>query len=173
MRPNTAFAPAPAALKRPLHHYVHELTPRLTRMASFYARRGRLDRDDLLQEAWIGLIEAYSRLDERIGSPRHYLIRHARWRLLTYARRAHRHPTLPLQDILCRPDANLSFAETRQDLAEAARDLSPVQLRTLSCLASNMTWREAAASLRCSAPNIAYHVRKIRQACLAQVADGE
>lgn len=172
MRPQTAFAPArisAPAPKRPLDQYVHELAPRLTRLASFYARTSRLDRDDLLQEAWIGLIEAYARLDERIGSPRHYLIRHARWRLLTYARRAHRHPTLPLKDIIALDDPSLSFAETRQDLTEAALRLSDAQLRTLACLSSGMTWREAAQKLSCSAPNIAYHVRKIREACAARL----
>lgn len=64
------------------------LRPRLVSMAWHYARRSREDPDDLLQEAWLGLLEALRDLDTGIGSPEHYLVQRARWRLLDAVRRA-------------------------------------------------------------------------------------
>ena len=61
---------------------VEALRPRLVRMAAYYARRSGEDPDDLLQEAWVGLLEALPALDLGIGSPDQYLIQRARWRLL-------------------------------------------------------------------------------------------
>ena len=67
---------------------VESLRPRLERMASYYARCSGEDPDDLLQEAWVGLLEALPLLDLGIGSPDQYLIQRARWRLLDAVKRA-------------------------------------------------------------------------------------
>ena len=67
---------------------VELLRPRMVRMAAHYARCCREDQDDLLQEAWAGLLEALPALDLRIGSPEQYLIQYARWRLLDAIKRA-------------------------------------------------------------------------------------
>ena len=139
-------------------------------MAGFYARVTGLDRDDLLQEAWLGLISAYGRLDERVGSPRQFLIRHARWRLLTCVRRSRRVAALEAEADCPVADAQLAAAGLRLDLEAYTRELPQRQLNVLSCLASGMTWREAAAALSCSSPNVAYHVRRIRTA-LAALSD--
>src|SRR5436309_9807678 len=74
----------PAAIDR----VVESLRPRLTRMAAHYARRCGEDPDDLLQEAWVGLLEALPSLDVRIGSPEQYLLQRARWRLLDWVKRS-------------------------------------------------------------------------------------
>ena len=47
---------------------VDSLRPRLARMAAYYARCSGEDPDDLLQEAWLGLLEALPVLDLNIGS---------------------------------------------------------------------------------------------------------
>src|SRR5437870_457398 len=73
----------PAAIDR----VVESLRPRLTRMAGYYARCSGEDPDDLLQEAWVGLLEALPVLDLEIGSPDQYLIQRARWRLLDAVKR--------------------------------------------------------------------------------------
>jgi DNA-directed RNA polymerase specialized sigma24 family protein len=51
---------------------VETLRPRLERMAAYYARCSGEDPDDLLQEAWVGLLEALPVLDLTIGSPDQY-----------------------------------------------------------------------------------------------------
>src|SRR5262249_47619544 len=66
------------------------LRPRLARMAAHYARCSGEDPDDLLQEAWLGLLEALPDLDLRIGDPAQHLIQRARWRLLDAIRRSRR-----------------------------------------------------------------------------------
>src|SRR5213594_2822303 len=77
---------------------VESLRPRLTRMAAYYARCSGEDPDDLLQEAWVGLLEALPELDVRIGSPDQYLIQHARWRLLDAVKRARIRRCAPLDE---------------------------------------------------------------------------
>ena len=91
---NSQFARAqdgdPAAVAAVVEH----LRPRLTRMAGYYARCAQENADDLLQEAWLGLLDALSELDMEIGSPEQYLIQRARWRLLDAVKRGRR-PPLP------------------------------------------------------------------------------
>ena len=152
----------PVRPKTALRVYVGQLTPRLERVAGFYARQAGLDRDDLLQEAFCGMIEAWQCNDERIGEPRQFLIGHARWRLLSYARRARyrRMPRIPGD--LPRVDEQLAAADLRLDIAFAQLQMTPVQQRIVACLCAGMTWREAGRRLSCTSANIAYHVRQIR-----------
>src|SRR3954463_9135209 len=67
---------------------VERLRPRLERMAAYYARRCGEDADDLLQEAWVGLLEALPGVDLRIRRPGQDLIKRAKWRLRAAVKRA-------------------------------------------------------------------------------------
>ena len=144
---------------------VETLRPRLTRMAAHYARLCREDQDDLLQEAWAGLLEALPAVNLQLGSPEQYLLRYARWRLLDAIKRAR----------LRRADA-LSEATPDERACRALEDtvavvfvsdfivrLKATQRAVLACLLAGCTWREAGDLLDCSSANIAYHVRQIRR----------
>lgn len=144
---------------------VAALRPRLARMAAYYARRTGEDADDLLQEAWVGMLEALPNVDPRIGSPEQHLIQRARWRLLDAIKRAHVRRCLPLEEEAVERLSGPG-AETGLALAcvwEFTSQLKPAQQAVLRCLLSGLTWREAARALGCSAANIAYHVRQIQR----------
>ena len=156
---------------------IDQLRPRVGRMAAYYARCSGMDSDDLLQEAWIGLLEALPGLDISIGQPDQYLVCRARWRLLDAIRRAKSRP-LELVDFqpndavdASRVDKCLAGrvsgtgVETALSgvmLAQFLRQLDTTQQRIVGCLMDGLTWRETAAALGCSSPNIAYHVRRVR-----------
>jgi RNA polymerase sigma-70 factor (ECF subfamily) len=131
-------------------------------MAAFYARRCGEDADDLLQEAWVGLLEALPELDIRIGRPEQYLIQRARWRLLDSIKHARVRRCSPLDEI-----ANfISSSEATADTAcvsEFVGQLKSQHQAVLNCLLDGLTWREAGETLGCSSANIAYHVRQIRR----------
>jgi len=142
---------------------VDALRPRVTKMAFHYARRCREDPDDLLQEAWVGLLEALPALDLDIGSPEQYLVSRARWRLLDAIKREHVRRCASLDDVadehVCRMETGASTASA----AEFIRSLSRTQRAVLGCLLAGLSWREAGEFLGCTSPNIAYHVRQIRR----------
>jgi RNA polymerase sigma-70 factor (ECF subfamily) len=144
---------------------VEALRPRLAKMAAYYARCSGEDADDLLQEAWVGLLEALPGLDLRIGSPDQYLIQRARWRLLDAIKRARVRRCAPLEESATDPDAApaLECAVAAAALAEFARHLKTTQRAVLDCLLAGLTWREAGDALGCTSANIAYHVRQIRR----------
>lgn len=143
---------------------IHGLRPRLERMAAYYAHRTGEDADDLLQEAWLGLLEALPRLDVRIGSPDQYLVQRARWRLLDAVKRARLRRCEPLDDDVADagadPAAEASLAEWC--VQAFCRELAPTQQAVLLLLLSGFTWREAGSMLGCTSANVAYHVRRIR-----------
>ena len=144
---------------------VDSLRPRLARMALYYARCCGEDPDDLLQEAWAGMLEALPALDLSIGEPEQYLIRHARWRLLDAIKRARVRRCAPLAepeaDWLGRPDLDSALAAAC--VSEFARRLKDSQRAVLDCLLAGLTWREAGSALGCTSANIAYYVRQIRR----------
>jgi RNA polymerase sigma-70 factor (ECF subfamily) len=144
---------------------VAALRPRLARMAAYYARCTGEDADDLLQEAWVGLLEALPNVDPRIGSPEQHLIQRARWRLLDAVKRAHVRRCLPLEEDAAErlPGPAMETALALACVWEFTAQLKPVQQAVLGCLLSGLTWREAARTLGCSAANIAYHVRQIQR----------
>src|SRR3954452_14933358 len=84
---NSCYERARSGDPAAIHRGVESLRPRLTRMAAYYARCSGEDPDDLLQEAWVGLLEALPVLNLEIGSPDQYLIQRARWRLLDAVKR--------------------------------------------------------------------------------------
>jgi len=129
-------------------------------MAGYYARRCPEEADDLLQEAWLGVLEALPTLDRQIGEPEQYLLRYARWRLLDAVRRAYqRHDPLSLDDDLT--GAGTDSALETLALHGFLDQLTPIQRAIVGCLLAGCTWREAGKVLDCSSANIAYHVRRI------------
>jgi RNA polymerase sigma factor (sigma-70 family) len=156
-----ARAGDPAAMEA----VVEALRPRLARMAAYYARRSGEDPDDLLQEAWVGLLEALPLLDLGIGSPDQYLIQRARWRLLDAVKRARVRRCAALEeaaaDRLVCPVAENAVASACA--GEFAGLLKARQRAILDCLLAGLTWRETGSALGCTSANIAYHVRQIRR----------
>jgi RNA polymerase sigma factor (sigma-70 family) len=144
---------------------VEALRPRLSRMAAYYGRCSGEDPDDLLQEAWLGLLEALPELDLRIGSPEQYLIQRARWRLLDAIKRARVRRCTPLEQ----EDAERIPASGQETGIAAAfawdfsHRLNASQRAVLACLLAGLTWREAGRTLGCTSANVAYHVRQIRR----------
>jgi RNA polymerase sigma factor (sigma-70 family) len=139
-------------------------------MAAYYARCSGEDADDLLQEAWVGLLESLPQLDTRIGSPEQYLIQRARWRLLDAIKRARVRRCASMdEERFDQLAGGASSAPMEQALEEAClveftRQLKPIQRAVLECLLAGLTWREAGRALGCTSANIAYHVRQIRRA---------
>ncbi len=144
---------------------VRALWPRLERMAKYYGRRCGEDADDLLQEAWLGVLDSLPHVDLSIGSPEQHLIQRARWRLLDAVKRARVRRCASLEaEMLCdEVGTPVETAIGKVTADEFTGRLNPTQVRVLECLMGGLTWREAGAVLGCSSANIAYHVRQIRQ----------
>ena len=162
---NDLYRRAQAGEARAVTGVVETLRPRLTRLATHYARRTGENAEDLLQDAWLGLLEAIPRLDLNIGSPEQYLLQQARWRLLDALRRARVRRCAPLDEALTEgpalvyQDTNLAGAW----IGEFAEDLKATQRAVLECLLHGLTWREAGDALGCTSANVAYHVRQIQR----------
>jgi RNA polymerase sigma factor (sigma-70 family) len=145
------------------------LEPRLTRMAYYYGHRCQEDPDDLLQEARLGLLHALPELDIRIGSPDHYLIQRARWRLLDAIKRAQVRRCSSLDDTVGEDQVDpiacavSDAAVARAWTTEFTEQLQTMQRLVLACLLRGLTWREAGEALGCTSANIAYHVRQIQR----------
>ena len=149
------------------------LRPRMTKMAAFYARSTGEDSDDLLQEAYVGLLDALARVDVTIGDPEQFLLKHARWRMLDAVKRWRRRRCEALdderEDLAPSSDWDTEISELWVD--DFARQLKPTQRAILQYLMIGMTWREAGDGLGCSSANIAYHVRQIQQVYLKWSAE--
>lgn len=148
-----------------IERVVEALRPRIKKMALYYARCCGEDPDDLLQEAWLGLLEAIPELDVRIGTPAQYLIRCARWRLLDAIKRARIRRCLPLDEIEVEdpqsPHHEAAVGEAC--VSDFSNGLKENQRAVLNCLLKGLTWREAGDVLGCTSANIAHHVRQIRR----------
>jgi RNA polymerase sigma-70 factor (ECF subfamily) len=134
-------------------------------MAAYYARCSGEDADDLLQEAWVGLLDALPDLNLQIGSPEQYLIQRARWRLLDCIKRARIRRCTPLDEADAErlPGPAPETALQAACVGEFAGQLQANQQAVLDCLLAGLTWREAGRVLGCTSANIAYHVRQIRR----------
>jgi len=156
-----ARAGDPAALAA----VVDRLRPRVERMAVYYARRCGEDADDLLQEAWLGLLEALPGLDVRIGSPEQYLIQRARWRLLDAVKRARLRRCAPLDAAAEElPDGRpAGEASAGAAVGEFRGRLKRLHQEIVDALLEGLTWREVGGLLGCTSANVAYHVRQIRR----------
>lgn len=161
---NTAIVRARAGDAAAIRAVVDRLRPRLTRMAQYYAVRVSEDADDLLQEAWLGLLDGLREVDVTIGSPEQFLIQRARWRLLDAVKRGQVRRCLPLDmGIGERADPLRDTAWEEAMAAEFARILKTTQREILLCLLRGLTWREVGEQLGCSSANVAYHVRQIQR----------
>lgn len=134
-------------------------------MAAYYARRTGEDPDDLLQEAWLGLLEALPALDVTIGSPDQYLIQRARWRMLDAVKRSRVRRCDPLDDGHTDHRAERAFARLvdSESVSAFSGQLKTNQRQVLEHLLAGRTWREAGEALGCTCANVAYHVRQIRR----------
>jgi RNA polymerase sigma-70 factor (ECF subfamily) len=134
-------------------------------MAAYYAYRCGEDADDLLQEAWLGLLDALPSLDARIGSPEQYLIRRAKWRLLDAVKRSRvrRCASLVEEGGEAAPDPEPDEALDHAVVVEFLSQLQANQRAVLECLLDGLTWREAGRVLGCTSANVGYHVRQIRR----------
>ena len=141
------------------------LRPRLTKMAAFYARNTGEDTDDLLQEAYVGLLDALAKVDLSIGDSEQYLLKHARWRMLDAAKRWRRRRCEPLDDdrVDLQPVTEWDSEISELWVNDFADQLKPTQQAILKYLLIGMTWREAGDGLGCSSANVAYHVRQIQR----------
>ena len=150
---------------RATRELVEALRPRITKMAAYYGRCTGEDPDDLLQETWVGLLEALPEVDLRIGSPEHYLTARARWKVLDAIKRAKVRRCAPLDDVAAEsiPDTGCENALASACTSEFVDGLKVRQRDVVDCLMSGLTWREAGDRLGCASANIAYHVRKIRR----------
>lgn len=143
---------------------VEALRPRIAKMAAYYGRICSEDPDDLLQEAWLGLLEALPEVDLRIGTPEQYLIARARWKLLDAVKRAKVRRCSSLEDAPVETIASESnTAMSSACVSEFVGGLKTTQREVLDCLLDGLTWREAGEKLGCASANIAYHVRQIRR----------
>ena len=138
------------------------LHPRLARMAHYYGRRCGEDPDDLLQEAWLGVLEALPRVDVTIGCPEQHLLRRAKWRLLDAIKRARVRRCLPLEEAALDAEPEFDSAPESACVEQFLAGLSVPHRKLVECLLEGMTWREAGAELGCTSANVAYHMRKIR-----------
>jgi RNA polymerase sigma factor (sigma-70 family) len=144
---------------------VDSLRPRITKMASYYARCSGEDPDDLLQEAWCALLEALPTLDMNIGTPDQFLIQRARWRMLDAIKRARIRRCLPIEVAemvpVSSPYPDKFVGDTT--VAQFASNLKTTQKDVLRCLMTGLTWRETGDALGCTSANVAYHVKQIRR----------
>ena len=142
-----------------------KLRPRLTKMAAFYARSTGEDTDDLLQEAYVGLLDALTKVDLSIGDPEQFLLKHARWRLLDAAKRWRRRRCEALDDdrVDLQPTTDWDTEVSELWVDDFARQLKPTQQAILRYLLIGMTWREAGEGLGFSSANVAYHVKQMQK----------
>ncbi|MCE5314993.1 MAG: sigma-70 family RNA polymerase sigma factor [Armatimonadota bacterium] len=144
---------------------VETLRPRIAKMAAYYGRICGEDPDDLLQEAWLGLLEALPEVDMKIGTPEQYLITRARWKLLDAVKRAKVRRCASLDDAGLEhlTPVGSDGAVASACVSEFVGELKTTQREVLYCLLAGLTWREAGEKLGCASANIAYHVRQIRR----------
>src|SRR5256885_8221528 len=66
------------------------LRERVLRTAGHYASLTGMDREDLQQEMWLGMLLGLQQVDVTIGDPLYYLFLRGKWRLLEAIRRSER-----------------------------------------------------------------------------------
>jgi RNA polymerase sigma-70 factor (ECF subfamily) len=153
-----------------LAELLEQLRPRMVKMAHFYARRCGEDADDLLQEAWLEILEELPNANLTIGAPEQFLLQRARWRVLDCikAARLRRCASLELEESIDEAvcaGLNCTVPETTLVfwLADFCMRLNPTQQLIVAGLLRGLTWREIGQAMGCSSANIAYHMRHIRR----------
>ena len=69
-------------------HISELLRERVVRTAGHYASLTGMDREDLQQEMWVGMLIGLQQVDVSIGDPLYYLFLRGKWRLLEAIRRS-------------------------------------------------------------------------------------
>jgi RNA polymerase sigma factor (sigma-70 family) len=141
------------------------LRERVLRTAGHYASLTGMDREDLQQEMWLGMMLGLQQVDVSIGDPLCYLFLRGKWRLLEAIRRSERERAESL-------DAGAAVAERgsfeeevcgRWMTRELGSRLGGTQRAILQALLQGYQQEELARSFGCTAANISYHVRRIRE----------
>jgi len=141
------------------------LRPRLCSMARYYSRRGNLEYEDLLQEAWCAVYEALPETKLHIGQPEQFLLRRARWAVLDYLKWSLRRQMERLDEghqeaaAIGTPEVDLRLA-----LGDLAVGLTPVQRQVLVLVMEGDTCTSAAGKLGCTTANVSYHLGQVRRA---------
>lgn len=141
------------------------LRDRVVRTAGHYASLTGMDREDLQQEMWLGMMIGLQQVDVTIGDPLCYLFLRGKWRLLEAIRRSERERTESLDVNAAVPD-RVAFEEevcSRWVARELSSRLRGPQQQILRGLLQGYMQEELAQSLGCTAANVSYHVRKIRE----------
>ncbi len=141
---------------------IDSLKTRIEKMAAYFGRRCGVDSDDLVQEAWIAVLEMLPRLDMSVGNPEQHLLKRARWRILDTIRFQRRRQHLPLSDLQLENTIHID-PQSNIDTARLLEDLTVIQQKILRALMEGYTWRETADIVGCTSANVAYHVRRIRE----------
>lgn len=153
------------------------LRERVLRTAGHYASLTGMDREDLQQEMWLGMLMGLQQVDVNIGDPLCYLFLRGKWRLLEAIRRSDRERAESLDAGTAEPDRG-SFEDeicSRWMTLQLGSRLRGPQRVILAGLLQGYQQEELAQSLGCTAANISYHVRKIREGfrALARETQGE
>src|ERR687893_254675 len=82
------------------------LRDRVLRTAGHYASITGMDREDLQQEMWLGMMLGLQHVDVTIGDPLCYLFLRGKWRLLEAIRRSQRERAESLDASTAVPDRN-------------------------------------------------------------------
>ncbi|MFN3648300.1 MAG: sigma factor [Armatimonadota bacterium] len=141
------------------------LRDRVLRTAGHYAALTGMDRDDLQQEMWLGMMLGLQQVDVNIGDPLCYLFLRGKWRLLEAIRRSQRERAESLEAGAAIPERK-SFEEdvfSRWLAGQLSTRLRGPQRDILHGLLQGCLQEELAQSLGCTAANVSYHVRKIRE----------
>lgn len=146
-------------------HISELLRDRVMRTAGHYASLTGMDREDLQQEMWLGMLMGLQQVDVNIGDPLCYLFLRGKWRLLEAIRRSDRERAESLDAGTAVPEKG-SFEEdvcSRWIARQLGTRLRGPQRAILNGLMQGYLQEELAQSLGCTAANISYHVRKIRE----------
>lgn len=149
------------------------LRERVCRTAGHYASLTGMDRDDLQQEMWVGMLMGLQQVDTNIGDPLYYLFLRGKWRLLEAIRRSERERADSLESGSSVPDRVIFEDEvcSRWMAGKLAARLRGPQQKILHGLLQGQLQEELAQSLGCTAANVSYHVRKIREGYRALAAE--
>ncbi len=141
------------------------LRDRVVRTAGHYASLTGMDRDDLQQEMWLGMMMGLQQVDTTIGDPLCYLFLRGKWRLLEAIRRSQRERAESLDDGFVLADRT-NFEDdvySRWMAVQLGSRLRGPQRAILNGLLQGFQQEEMAGRLGCTAANVSYHVRKIRE----------
>ena len=149
------------------------LRDRVVRTAGHYASLTGMDREDLQQEMWLGMLLGLQQVDVSIGDPLYYLFLRGKWRLLEAIRRSERERAESLESGAAVPDRTVFEEEvcSRWMALNLEGRLRGPQRAILNGLLQGHLQEELAQSLGCTAANVSYHVRKIREGYRALAAE--